>query len=127
MGASPGPASPFLICADAGRAAAFYRDYLGFEIRFAPGDAPFFAIVGKDSAQLFLKSEEGVTPQPNRLRGATLRWDAFIYAADPDALADDVAARGVTFAVPLQTTHDGLRGFEIDDLDGYRLFFGRPA
>jgi len=28
--------------------------------------------------------------------------------------------------VPLKDTHDGLRGFEICDPDGYVLFFGRP-
>ena len=30
------------------------------------------------------------------------------------------------FSVPLEDTHDGLRGFEICDPDGYVLFFGRP-
>jgi hypothetical protein len=31
-----------------------------------------------------------------------------------------------TFTAPLKDTHDGLRGFEIKDPDGYVLFFGRP-
>ncbi len=30
-------------------------------------------------------------------------------------------------SVPLKDTHDGLRGFEIRDPDGYVLFFGRPT
>ena len=46
--------------------------------------------------------------------------------ADPDALAAEFAERGVTFSDPLRDTHDGLRGFEISDPDGYVLFFGRP-
>jgi hypothetical protein len=45
---------------------------------------------------------------------------------DPDALAVELAARGVTFSAPLTDTHDGLRGFELADPDGYVLFFGRP-
>jgi uncharacterized glyoxalase superfamily protein PhnB len=52
--------------------------------------------------------------------------DAFVYASDPDALAADFADHGAEFSVPLKDTHDGLRGFEIRDPDGYILFFGRP-
>jgi len=46
---------------------------------------------------------------------------------DPDALAAEFAALGAAFSAPLKDTHDGLRGFEICDPDGYVLFFGRPA
>ena len=31
----------------------------------------------------------------------------------------------VEFFLPLQDTQDGLHGFEIEDADGYLLFFGR--
>jgi hypothetical protein len=34
--------------------------------------------------------------------------------------------RGAVFSVPLMDTHDGLRGFEVMDPDGYVMFFGRP-
>jgi hypothetical protein len=56
-----------------------------------------------------------------------MRWDAYCFAADPDALAEEFVGRGVTFSQPLRDTSDGLRGFEITDPDGYVLFFGRPA
>jgi catechol 2,3-dioxygenase-like lactoylglutathione lyase family enzyme len=127
-GASPlGPASPFFIVADITAAVAFYCDRLGFKIRlFAPEEDPFFAIVGRDVAQFFFKSEAGIAPQPNRKRHLHMAWDAFVHVADPDALAADIAARGATFAIPLHDTHDGLRGFAVDDADNYRLFFGRP-
>jgi hypothetical protein len=36
------------------------------------------------------------------------------------------ADHGAAFSVALKDTHDGLRGFEICDPDGYVLFFGRP-
>jgi hypothetical protein len=55
-----------------------------------------------------------------------MRWDAYIYAPDPDALAAEFLDLGATFSVPLADTHDGLRGFEIRDPDGYVIFFGRP-
>ena len=124
--ATLGAIAPSFVSGDVPAAIAFYRDRLGFELRFAEPDAPFFAIVGRDAVQIFLKSEEGVAPAPNRTRHRHLRWDAYVYTADPDTLAAEYARSGVTFATPLQDTQDGLRGFEIDDADGYRLFFGRP-
>jgi hypothetical protein len=45
---------------------------------------------------------------------------------DPDALAAEFTSRGVMFSEPLKDTSDGLRGFELKDVDGYVLFFGRP-
>jgi hypothetical protein len=67
-----------------------------------------------------------VLPQPNHSRHAHMRLDAFVYVEDPDALAAELSGRGVGFSAPLKDTHDGLRGFEIRDPDGYVLFFGRP-
>jgi hypothetical protein len=55
-----------------------------------------------------------------------MRWDAFVYVPDPDVLAAEFSDQGATFSEPLSDTHDGLRGFEISDPDGYVIFFGRP-
>ena len=119
--------SPFLIVSSVDKTVAFYRDKLGFETRFQEPDRnPFFAIIGREGAQLLVKSDKSVPPLPNSKRHPSMRWDAFVYAPDPDALAAEFAGRSVAFSVPLQDTHDGLRGFEICDPDGYVLFFGRP-
>ena len=53
-------------------------------------------------------------------------WDAYVYVADPDALAAEFASREVRFFKPLRDNQDNLRGFEIEDADGYILYFGRP-
>jgi catechol 2,3-dioxygenase-like lactoylglutathione lyase family enzyme len=119
--------SPCFIVSDVDRTIAFYREKLGFETTFQePNQNPFFAILLRDGAQLFVKSEGGITPVPNCRRHPHLRLDAFVYTPDPDALASDFANHGATFSLPLKDTHDGLRGFEITDPDGYVLFFGRP-
>jgi hypothetical protein len=94
-------------------------------LREPEGD-PFFALIGREGAQIFIKSEKDVAPLPNSKRHRHMRWDAFVYAPDPDALAHEFASHGAAFSVPLKDTHDGLRGFEICDPDGYVLFFGRP-
>lgn len=65
-------------------------------------------------------------PLPNCKRDAGARWDAYCYVPDPDALATEFTSRGVVFSESLKDTHDGLRGFELEDVDGYVLFFGRP-
>lgn len=119
--------SPFFIVTDVNQTIAFYRDKLGFETRFQqPDQDPFFAIVGRDDAQLFVKSDKDATPLPNSKRHPFMRWDAYVYVPDPDALAAEFADRGTTFSAPLKDTHDGLRGFEVCDPDGYVVFFGRP-
>jgi catechol 2,3-dioxygenase-like lactoylglutathione lyase family enzyme len=119
--------SPFFIVSNVDESIAFYRDKLGFETRFREPDRnPIFAIIGRDGAQLFVKSDKDALPLPNRKRHPSMRWDAFVYAPDPDALAAEFADHGVAFSAPLENTHDRLRGFEICDPDGYVLFFGRP-
>ena len=127
--------SPFFIVADVPATLAFYRDMLGFEVTFrgpSPDDE-FFGIVRRDGAMIMFKAlgviAEGkeviVDPVPNYGREPASSWDAYLEVPDPDALAAEFASRGVILSVPLGDTDDGLRGFEIKDLDGYGLFFGR--
>ena len=119
--------SPCFIVSDVDQTIAFYRDKLGFESRFrAPERDAFFAVIGREGAQILIKSDKDVSPLPNHKRHYYMRWDAFVYAPDPDALAAEFADHGAAFSAPLEDTHDGLRGFEISDPDGYILFFGRP-
>ena len=124
-----GGISPFFIVQDAAAALAFYRDRLGFEITFQePASDPFFGIVRRGGAMIMLK-DVGVEPLPNYQRDVKkglARWDAYVYVPDPDALAAEFTSRKVEFSEPLKDTHDGLRGFELKDADGYVLFFGRP-
>ena len=71
----------------------------------------------------------GVDPVPNYTRDVKkgiARWDAYLHVPDPDALAVEFSSRSVEFFEPLKDTDDGLRGFELQDADGYVLFFGRP-
>ncbi len=122
--------SPYFIVKHVPSSLLFYRDQLGFEITFQgpfPDDI-FFGIVRRDGAQILLK-DVGVAPLPNYKRDVKkgiARWDAFVYVPDPDELAVEFTSRNVTFFEPLKDTEDGLRGFEIADVDGYVLFFGRP-
>jgi catechol 2,3-dioxygenase-like lactoylglutathione lyase family enzyme len=118
--------SPFFIVADVSVSIAFYTDRLGFAANYQePRERPFFAIVGREEAMLFLKSGKA-PPLSNPRRDPDMRWDAYCYTPDPDALSSEFVERGAAFSRPLRDTSDGLRGFEITDPDGYVLFFGRP-
>jgi len=126
--------SPLFIVADVPATLSFYRDMLGFDVVFrgpSPDDE-FFGIVRRDGAMIMFKalgvSVEGkevrVDPVPNYGREPAHAWDAYLEVPDPDALAAEFTSRGMILSVPLGLTDDGLRGFELRDLDGYGLFFG---
>lgn len=122
--------APFFIVRNVPAALSFYRDRLGFDVTFQgpePDDV-FFGIVQRGGATIMFK-DVGVDPLPNRARDVNqgiARWDAYLHVPDPDALAAEFSSRNVEFSVPLDDTDDGLRGFELQDADGYVLFFGRP-
>ena len=126
--------SPFFIVADVPATLSFYCDMLGFEVTFR-GPTPedeFFGIVRRDGAMIMFKAlgeiSDGkvvvVESVPNYNRRPAFSWDAYLEVPDPDVLAAEFASRGVRFSVPLGNNDDGLRGFVIEDIDGYGLFFG---
>jgi hypothetical protein len=41
-------------------------------------------------------------------------------------LFEEYHSNDVAFSKPIHDNSDDLRGFEIEDADGYVLFFGRP-
>lgn len=125
-----GCSAPFFIVNDVPETLAFYRDKLGFDVMFAlPPDDIFLGGVGRGDAMFMFKAI-GVEPVPNQTRDVKkglAKWDAYIYVPDPDALAAEFTGRGVAFSDPLHDNSDGLRGFEITDVNGYVLYFGRPT
>ncbi len=124
-----GNVAPLFIVANVSNALAFYRDQLGFKITFqGPHEGDIFFGIAERGRVIMMK-DVGVEPIPNYTRDigkGIARWDAYVYVPDPDALAAEFASRNVEFFSPINDTLDGLRGFEIEDADGYVLFFNRP-
>lgn len=119
---------PFFIVANLKTSVSFYVDKLGFEVRYTgPDGDPYWAIVGRDNVSIMLKAiAPDVIPIPNHTRHEWAAWDAYISTAEPDKLFDEYRSNGVSFSKPIHANSDNLRGFEIEDADGYVLFFGRP-
>lgn len=67
-----------------------------------------------------------VKPIPNHTLHKWASWDAYISAAEPDKLFEEYRSNDVSFRKPIHDNSDNIRGFEIEDADGYVLFFGRP-
>lgn len=123
-----GAIAPFFIVKTLAESIDFYNRKLGFGTDLMiPEEDPFFGIVSRDRVSIFLKEiAEDVPPVPNCTRHEWARWDAFIHSSDPDALFAEFQARGLEFHETLADTSDGLRAFELKDLDGYVLCFGKP-
>ncbi len=119
---------PFFIVSNLKVSVSFYIDKLGFEVRYiGPDDDPYWAIVGRDNISIMLKAiTPDIKPIPNRTRHEWASWDAYISTAEPDTLFDEYRSKNVSFSKPIHNNSDNLRGFEIEDADGYVLFFGRP-
>jgi len=119
---------PCFIVAELNTSVSFYVDKLGFKIRYiGPDGNPFWAIVGRDNISIMLKAvAPEIKPIPNRTRHEWAPTDAYISADEPDSLFEEYRSNGVVFSKAIHNNGDDLRGFEIEDADGYVLFFGRP-
>lgn len=109
---------PILPVPDVAAAAKFYCEKLGFELDFIMGEPADHGSVVRCSVGIQFTLAEDVA------RGAYPGWFYF-FVENIDALAAEYAGRGVTFAKPLKDHDHGMREFEVEDLNGYRLRFGQ--
>jgi catechol 2,3-dioxygenase-like lactoylglutathione lyase family enzyme len=117
-----GAMTPLRIVADVEASVAFYG-----RIGFAPiYREEGFAMLARDGAALMVKAVDEVPPLPNPIRHPWVKWDAYVFTADPEALAAEFGVADISLLHAVGDTSDGLRGFAVADPDGYVLFFGCP-
>jgi catechol 2,3-dioxygenase-like lactoylglutathione lyase family enzyme len=103
---------------DVARSLEFYLGRLGFKEFFRLGDPPSYAIVERDAVSLHLM------PATQEARGIG-RSTIYVFAADVDALHDELCALGCA-AEQAPTDYDyGMREFSVRDPDGNRITFGQ--
>ena len=117
--------TPQFTVSDVVETAEYYRDVLGFEIRGYWKEPPVFAIVARDSAEIFFNlAEPGVLPRTGRAPGA---YDAYLTVRGIDALAAALVAQGAEIIDGPETREYGMRELVVRECNGLILAFGEDA
>ena len=93
----------------------YYRDKLGFEVKFSWEEPPRYACLELGDASVHLNAY--VPPAATSI--------VCIFCKGVDALRDDLAARGANITRELVNHPYGMRDFVVTDLDGHELVFGQ--
>ena len=115
--------APRFFVTDIQRAAAYYRDVLGFTIDRMWGDPPTFCMPHRDKLVIMLgPSVHGAKVRPNGADGES--WDAYVWVEDADALHAEFTARGADIVhPPVDRPYYGNREFAVRDPDGHIIAF----
>jgi len=116
--------APQFVVPDVVRAAEYYRDKLGFEIRGYFAKPPAFAIVRRDGLEIhFGKSADGAAAPGSAHRDEG--FDAYIWVDHVEALLAELKGRGAEIIEgPVQRPY-GRREIVLRDRDGFRIAFGQ--
>jgi uncharacterized glyoxalase superfamily protein PhnB len=115
--------APLFFVADIARAAAYYRDALGFAFARIWGEPPCFCMPHRDGLTIMLSAiDDEARIRPNG--GVEGSWDAYVWVRDADALFAEFTAKGVQVVhAPVDRDFYGNREFAIRDLDGHVIAF----
>ena len=126
-------ATPQFTVPDVLQTAEYYRDVLGFEILgYWDGaqvslhlqSAPVFAIVRRDSVQVFFSRARGGEVRTGRAEGAC---DAYIQVTAVDALAEELGGRGATILDGPEDRVYKQRELVVRDCNGLVLVFAEDT
>jgi len=115
-------ATPIFFVGDVPRAAAFFRDQLGFEVDFLHGDPPFYGSVSRGEACIHLRFVHQTWFAARSASEESLIL-ATIEVSDVTALHAEFQARGVAFVQPLARQSWGGTDFQVRDPDGNAFSF----
>ena len=99
----------------------FYREKLGFRPGHFFGDPPTFCITSRDKVTVFLDK----TRTSPRTTPLNQYWALYIYVDDADAIAAELADRGVAFDREIEDQEYGCRDFDVRDPDGHLIGIGQ--
>ena len=93
-------------------AQAWYRDHLGFEVKWHHEDGRIGGVAHGEAAVFLREVDDEIAPN--------VLW---IFCEDVDGVHADLVARGAPVTGPLADTPWGLRQFTVTDLAGHHLHF----
>ena len=106
---------------DLERSARYYRDVLGFRVRWE--EASDWRLVERDGVRVML----GHCPRdmrPSEL--GSHNWFGYLEVDDVNALHTEIVERGATSSSP-KDTHYGMREIVVTTVDGHRIVFGQEV
>ena len=113
---------PVFLVDDVVKTVEYYRDVLGFEVDFVYGEPPIYASVSRDDAILnFSQSSPAGRRNSVANTGTGNGVDAYVVVNDVDDLYDELKRQGATIVAELQSQAYGMREFQIEDCNRYRL------
>jgi hypothetical protein len=117
--------SPVLLTTDVERAAAYWRDRLGFTCELY-GEPHDFLVARRDEAVVLV----ALAPQVERIvpnwEIADKVWNAYIRVDDVRAIYAEVQERGAGIDYTLYEAPSGFLEFGVQDPDGHDIAFGEP-
>jgi predicted enzyme related to lactoylglutathione lyase len=118
--------APYFPVADVGASARYYARVFGFDVEYAGGSPPQFAIVSRDGLAVMLRRvSDPSLIVPNEKQGGT--WDAFFWVRDADALLAELRSNGADVVYETIVREYDMREFAVRDGSGYVLAFGQDV
>ena len=100
----------------------YYERVLGFEVGFLIGEPPRFASVFRNNAVLHLNTAHPAGRRNSAVNGgAENAADAYVIVNDLDELYEEMRRHGAKIVAELATTDYGMREFQLEDCNQYRL------
>jgi uncharacterized glyoxalase superfamily protein PhnB len=113
---------PVFLVDDVVETAGYYRDVLGFDVDFIYGEPPVYASVSRDDAILnFSRSDPQGRRNSVSKAGAGNGVDAYVVVSDVDDVLEELTHHGAKVVVDIESHDYGMREFQIEDPNGYRL------
>jgi catechol 2,3-dioxygenase-like lactoylglutathione lyase family enzyme len=112
-----GAATVFVV-SDIAKSVEHYCDRLGFTVTFQYGKPVFYACLCRDEVALHLLAAQ----ETKRIAG---NGGICVFVNDVDGVYAELAARGANVIKPPQNYDYGMRDFDVLDLDGNHLTFGK--
>ncbi len=115
--------APVLLVRNVAKAAAYYRDQLGFDFQKLFGDPPYFAMVRRDGFTVMLaQTDQPVIPN---WQVVEKMWDIYCWVDDVDAVYAELQSRGAIIDYSLYLAPHGVREFGVRDIDDHDIAFGQ--
>jgi uncharacterized glyoxalase superfamily protein PhnB len=117
--------APVLLVKDVVKAAAYYRDKLGFNEPESFGDPPNFSMVNRDGFTVMLAQVDSAHTIVPHWKIVHNMWNVYFWVDDVEAIYAELQKRGAIIDYTLYTTPWGTREFGVQDLDDHDIAFGQ--